>query len=217
MADAAITKNLISLSAQVTRDVTQDFTAITFTTIQGASTPGKVRENLNIFLSEALAQAKAIEDVEGETILVETGTYSINPQYDKKGQITSYQGTAELIVSGTDTTKMAALTGEIKGMMVTDVTHSVSRKLRESLEAEMADEVILAFRQKALDYTQSFGFKSFSIVNANVNVGLQNYRPRGGGMRVASMAYAASAESVMPDAAGKDSITAQVSGSILLK
>lgn len=217
MAEAAVTKNVIALSAVVTREVDQDEIAITFETIQSGPDSSQVQQNLNTFLSEALAAARTAFD-DNEDVRVETGAFSVSPKYGKKGAIDGYEGTAELIVKGTDTSSIAKFAGELRVMRVADIGHSVSRKTRISLEGEMATAAIAEFRARATQYTKDFGLKSFSLINANVNVNLQQQH-RGGGARVMAFAASASMNESAPVAvsAGKEILTAQVSGSIQLK
>jgi predicted secreted protein len=214
MAEAAVTKNVVSVSASVEREVTQDVLSITFQTVQSGPDSATVQENLVHFLTEAVEQAKL--KANGDEVRVETGSFGISPRYGKKGAIDGYQGSAEMIVYGTDTKTISQLASEIKVMSVSDIQHSVSRKLRKSFEAELTEEVIAAFREKADQYAKLFGFKGFTLINANVQVG-GGYRhsKSAGAMRV--MASSAAMVESVPTEAGKELVTATVSGSIQLK
>lgn len=216
MAEATPQKNVVTLSASVTKDVVQDMITVTFSTIEIGKDPESIKIALNTRLAEALtlARARVVED----ELEVSTGRFSINPTYGKKSEITGYQGTATMIVSGTDTAAISQLAGEIDSMRVENTEFGISRKLRESLEGELGHEAIIAFSNRAYDYAQSFDFKNYTLINAQVNVSSGAHR----GARAYSMAMtvgAASAEAgggmfVEP---GKDTVSASVSGTIQLK
>lgn len=220
MTEAAQTKNLIALGAVVSREVDQDEVTITFETIELGSESNQVQETLMLQLGEAITHAKAALG-ENENIRIETGTFSVTPRFTKKMVPDGYEGTAQLVVTGTDTTAISKFAGELKSMRVVDISYAVSRKTRIALESEMAADAIAEFKTRAAQYTKNFGLKTYTLVTANVSVNLQNYR---GGSRMAALSVSSfgaagggSAAESMPMAGSKETLTAQVSGSIQLK
>ncbi len=199
MATEATQKNVVALSAVVTREVDQDEISITFETMQSGPDSTNVQERLVHFAQEALLDAK--------------NTFADNPAV----RVDGYDGVAQMIVKGTDTAAISKFAGDLKVMNVAGIDHAVSRAVRIALESEMAADAIKAFRTRAAQYASDFGMKTFSLLNANVSVNLQNQHRGGARMMSAALSMNESAGGSIPVSAGKEVLTAQVAGTIQLK
>lgn len=206
--------DVVSLTATAEREVDQDFIAIMFVSTQQSADASLVQARLAQDLSAALAIAK--DKKKGNQVRVETGNFQVSPQYDKKGAIGAYIGSVQLIISGTDTKTVSALTGEISTMQVAGVQHGISTALRKKVEAKLATEAIELFREKGATYSAAFGAKGARLVNADVRVG-GGYRG-GARLQASSAAYrgAVGAAPALESEGGKEVLTATVQGSIQL-
>ncbi len=216
MAAEATQKNVVALNTVVTREVDQDEISITFETMQSGPDSTKVQEALVHYAQEALLDAKNTF-ADNSAVRVETGSFSVTPRYGKKGTIDGYDGVAQMIVKGTDTAAISKFAGDLKVMNVAGIDHAVSRAVRIALESEMATDAIKAFRTRAAQYAADFGMKTFSLLNANVSVNLQNQHRGGARMMSAALSMNESAGGSIPVSAGKEVLTAQVAGTIQLK
>ena len=104
--------------------------------------------------------------------------------------------------------------GRIQAMTVGSLDYSVSREAREKVEGEVAAQAIVRFRAKAADYAKAFGYATFTVRDANVNI--DNGQPTPRPFR-AKIAQASSMSEALPVEAGSGSVTANVNGSIQLK
>ena len=146
---------------------------------------------------------------------MQTGNFSMGPRYNREGRINGWQGSAELILEGTDTARVAQLAGRLSQMNVSNVSYGLSRTLRERHEAEVTREAIQRFRARAGDVAKAFGFGGYTLGEVSVRSGEAGPVPM---PRMAmAMAKAADAESApLPVEAGKGSITVSVTGNVLL-
>jgi len=211
--DSVTLKDVVSFVITADEEVEQDFITITFQAIETGNDPNKVQADLAVQLKLALDIARP-KKAAGE-VNITTGNFQISPSYNKKGEISGYHGSVQLIASGTDTKTVAGLTSEIKSMAVSDIQHSVSPALQKSVEEKLAIRAIALWREKAATYATAFGALNSGLINADVRIDNGNhYRPRG-----RMMAMAASAEmggGAIEQESGKETLTATVSGTIQL-
>lgn len=203
-------RNAITLDATVEREVEQDFITIGFSAIEGGTSPQVVQDALKTRLAEAVAVATPHK--KGNAFKVQTGNMSVRPAYNSKGTMTGYTGSVSLIVSGTDMQAVATMTSEIKSMSVSGVELSVSNAKRKKYEDGLAKDAIAAFRAKANMYAEAFGAKGCQLISAVVRVDGGYRAPRVSAMR----AVAVSAAPNMPVETGKETLSATVSGQIVL-
>ena len=78
----------------------------------------------------------------------------------------------------------------------------------------MAAQAIARFRAKAADYARAFGYATFTVRDANVNIDGGQPTPRPFRMKAA---MASSAGDALPVEAGTGTVTANVNGSVQLK
>lgn len=207
------TRNVVSFTVSADEEVDQDFITITFQAAESGTDPNKIQTELAKKLKLALDVVRP-KKVDGE-VNVRNGSFQIRPSYDKKGAINGYYGAVQMVVSGTDTKTVAGFTGEISSMTILDTQHSVSPALRKATEEKLSLAAIALWREKGESYAQAFGSSTYLLVNADVRVDSGNHYPRSHGMRVMA-ASASMGGGAMEEEAGKETLTATVSGNIQL-
>ena len=172
MSEIITRKGVVSINATATRDVENDVLVLTFT----VSTDGKESQEVQEYLKERVKLALAVitPRKKKEEVEVETTGLQISPRYGKKSELTGYWGSATIVVRGTDTTAISKIGGEVISMPIADVSQAVSRKLRESMEAELVKEAIENFSAKAKQITQLFGYSEYEIELVQVSVNENN-------------------------------------------
>jgi predicted secreted protein len=203
-------QNVLSLSASAATEVTMDLLSVALAATREGSDAASVQAQLKTALDAALAEARRV--AKPGQVDVQTGNFALFPRYGKQGQITGWQGRAELLVEGRDMAAIAQLTGRINTLQLARVAHALSREAREKVEAEVSNQAIARFREKAQTHAQAFGFAGYTI--REVQLGASEPPPmpvREMRMRVAS---ADAAEAPLPVEAGRATVSASVSGSV---
>lgn len=205
-------QNVVSLTATASVEVNKDWLTVVFSTTREGSEPAAVQSQLKQALDTALAEAR--KAAKPGQVEVQTGAFSLYPRYAPKGGISSWQGSAELIVEGRDTQAISQLTGRIQTLSIARVSFSLSREGREKVEADVAAQAIAKFRSRADTVAKQFGFTGYTVrevaVNSDSPVGVPMVMARAQSMR-------APAEEALPVEAGKATVTASVSGSVQMK
>ena len=205
--------NVAQLSAEGAVEVQQDLLRITLSTTRQGADARDVQGQLKQALDAALQTAKS-EAAAGQ-LDVRTGNFSLYPTRNTKEQISGWQGTADMVISGRDIPRISAVAGKIRTLTISDIGFDLSPELRQKTESEAQAKAIAAFRQKAEDITRTFGFRSYTLREVNVNAD-NSY---GGGMprmgMVKSAAYAA--EAPVPTEPGKSNVRVTVHGSVQMQ
>lgn len=209
-------QNVVTLSAEASREVPQDLLSITLAVTREGSEAAAVQSQLRQTLDAALTEAR--KAVRPGLLELRTGAFSLYPRYSPKpaggNAINGWQGRAELVIEGSDTAAISQLAGRLTGMTVARVAFSLSREAREKVEAEVAAAAIGRFKARAESYAQQFGFGSYSLREVAVGGaeagGLPQpiYRAAAMGARVSDEAQ--------PVEAGKTTVSVSVNGSIQL-
>src|SRR5690606_24789165 len=96
-------QSAVSFSASATEEVTQDLLLVTLQATREGSQASEVQTALKQVMESALAQAR--QAAQGQAgIEVRTGSFSVHPRYSNAGRISGWQGSAQLVLEGTDTT-----------------------------------------------------------------------------------------------------------------
>ena len=213
----AAPQNVVSLSAEASREVLQDRLSITLSVSREGSEAAAVQSQLRQALDSALADARKAQRPNGG-LDVRTGAFSLSPRYAPKptngNNISGWQGRAELLIEGSDIAAISQLAGRLTTLTVARVAFGLSREARERAEAEVAAQAIGRFRERAETYARHFGFGGYSLREVTVNGG-----EMGGSPQPVFRAQALSAKSgdeVQPVEAGKTTVSVSVAGSIQL-
>ncbi len=206
--------NVVQLSASGQVEVAQDWLMISLNTRKEGADAASVQAQLKAALESALAVARPAAR-EGQ-MAVRTGSMGLQPRYNRDGKITGWQGSTELVLEGTDFTRITTTAGQIQTLTLGNVAMGLSREAQRKLEADAQALAIEAFKRKADEVAKGFGFTGYSLREVSVSGGGQPPvmpYPR----MMAMEAKAAMADAPVPVEAGKSTVSVTVNGSIQLK
>ena len=201
-------QNVLSLSAQATMEVVQDYLSISLVANRDGADPSQVQSQLRQLLEAALVEAR--KAVRPGQLDLRTGYFSVFPRYGGKGAIAGWQGSAELVIEGKDTVAISQLAGRLPGMVVGRISQGLSREAREHVEADVTSQAIQRFKARAEAYAKQFGFGGWGIREISIGGG---DAPTPMPMRQRAMSTAAADES-QPLEPGRSSVTVTVNGSM---
>ena len=205
---------LVQLSASAQREVVQDsLTAVLQARLQGADATS-VQNQLKTTLEQALQVARAA--AAKDRIEVSTGLFSIQPRYGREGQISGWQGSAELRLQGQDVAAVSALAGRLPGMSVSQMSFSLSRAASEQVEAAVRQEAIERFRTTAQSVARGFGFNGYELRQVSIDAS-GGPEPRPLLRAMADGAVAAASAMPVPVEPGKGLVQVTVSGQVRLR
>ena len=209
-----IPRDVVQFTATATLEARQDQLSVTLRATREGSDPAVVQQQLKTVLDAALAEARP--QAQPGTLELRTGQFSLYPRSNREGRISTWQGTAELILSGTDLERIAALSGRIQNMTVAQTVFGLSREQREKLEQQAQAQAIERFRARAGEIARGFGFNTYSLREININSQEQGaqIRPRFMAMEAKS---SMAADAPLPVEAGQAQVQVIVSGSVQLK
>lgn len=204
-------RNVMSLSASASAEVTMDTLTIAMATSRDGSdaaiVQAQLRQALDLALSEARRAARPGQ------LDVQTGNFSLNPRYSQRGGITGWQGRAELVLEGRDIQAVAQLASRLQTLSIARVAFSLSREAREKAESDVGAQAITRFRERAQQQAQLFGFTGYTIREVQVGTPeAPRFMPMPM-MRVAGSA-APAAEEALPVEPGRTTVSTSVSGSV---
>lgn len=213
-APAADPRNVVQLSASGAVEVQQDELILTL----GASADGRdassVQAQLRQVVDAALTVARS--QVAAPQMEVRTGQFSLYPRHGKNGEITGWQGRAELVLHGRDFARITATAARIQGMPIAQVGFGLSRSESERAEREAQSQAIEAFKVRAATLTQAFGFAGYTLREVLVSSQGQMPVPRPRMMTMEAK-MAPMADSPLPVEAGKSTVEVTVSGSVQMR
>ena len=73
---------------------------------------------------------------------VRTGYFSVQPRYNSSGRVNGWQGSAQLILEGTDIARITQTSGRLNQLNVINVGYGLSRALREQHESALTSQAI---------------------------------------------------------------------------
>lgn len=155
----------ISLSAEASTEVVLDTLNVVLRAQREGADATLVQTQLKQVLDNALASARRERS---ETLEVTTGTFNLSPRYGREGRVNGWIGVAELQLKGRDTARIAALAGKLEGLTVQSVQHSLSPAARDQQESALTAQAIRQFRQRAGEIAEQFGYRGYTLVEAQV-------------------------------------------------
>ena len=209
---------VLVLNASASVEVANDVLGVTLAATRDGVDAASVQSALKQALDAALAEARKAARPNGQLEL-HTGNFSLFPRYTNKGQISGWQGTAELLIEGKDLPAITQLTGRINtlpnALTVSRVGYRLSKEQREKVEADVTAQAIERYRARAADYAKQFGYGGYVIREVNVS---SNEPPGFAPVpMLRAKAMAASADEALPVEPGKGSVSVTVSGSVQMK
>lgn len=206
-------ENVLQLSAASTVEVSPDVLRMQLATTRQGPDAAQVQVQLKAALEEALASARRTA-APGQ-MEVRTGDFRLMPQYGRDGRITTWQGTAEMVLEGRDFERIAQAAGRIQALSLGNVSFALSRELRAQAERDAQAQAVASFRTKAGELAKSFGFAGFGLREVSVNAGESGMPPRP--LRMGLTEAKAASDAAVPVEAGKTEVSVTVSGSVQLR
>lgn len=208
-ADNAPARNLVSLSVSAKEDVASDLLVVRLFVENDAREQAKAADVVNKTMAAALATAKETQGVKAQTL-----DYRSDPVYDEQQKISSWRVHQGLRLESAQHETLTALLGKLQGSLAIEaVSYEVSDRLREEVTERLTDAAIRRFSERAQKVAASFGRKSYTLVNANLDQRGNMPQP----MMYAGRAMAMKAEVASPAIeAGTQALEVAVNGTIEL-
>ncbi len=206
-------QNVVQLSASGIVEVQQDLLAMSLTTTREAADANTVQAQLKAALDAALVEARRAA-MPGQ-LDVRTGRFGIYPRYAQGGKLSSWSGTAELVLEGRDFARITQTAGKIQTMTLGSVSFGLSREQRANVEGQAQSMAIEGFKARAQELARAFGFSGYTFREVAVQSNDQGSNPQ---PRMAALeSRAASADMAVPVEAGKSKVQVTVSGTVQLR
>lgn len=213
--EAAARVNTVSFSATASEELTQDWMSVTLHVQRDGTQANEVQQAVRQALDTALADARqAAQGHEGMT--VRTTGFSVQPRYGNQGRIAGWQGSAQLVLEGTDSARIAQTVGRLGTLQVGQVQYGLSRALRERQESALTEEAIRQFKTRAQQMAQAFGFKSYSLGEISVSSTDPGVHYRAPMMAMRAKAMEVAVDAPLPVEPGKGTLSVTVSGHVIL-
>lgn len=207
--------NVVSFSTTETLDVSRDLLSVSLTVVRDGNDARTVQTALKQTLDAALAEAR--KSAQPDLMEVRTGEFAIHPRYGREGKINGWQGSAALLLEGTDAARVAQTAGRLSSMNITGVSWGLSRKLREANESRLTADAVRRFRARATELAQAFGFGGYQIGEVSVNSGEPAFMAKPMMARMSAMEAGVASDAALPTEGGKGTLSVTVSGSIILR
>ncbi|MFT3856601.1 MAG: SIMPL domain-containing protein [Aquabacterium sp.] len=208
-------RNAVRFAATATEEVTQDLLTITLQAFREGSQAGEVQAQLKQVLESALTEARKSAQPNG--MEVRTGGFSVQPRYNNSGRITGWQGSAQLILEGTDVARIAQTSGRLNQLNVINVGYGLSRQLRERRESELTTQAIERFKTRATQIASDFGMKGYALAEVSVSSTDPGFVPRPYMAMAARAKTMEAADAPLPLEPGKGVLQVTVEGQVVLK
>jgi predicted secreted protein len=207
-------RDVVQFSVTATLEARQDQLSVTLRATREGSEAAAVQQQLKAVLDAALAEARP--QVQPGVLEVRSGAFSLYPRSGRDGRIGGWQGSAELVLTGSDMERIAALAGRLQGMVVVQTGFGLSREQREKLEQQAQGQAIERFRARASDIARGFGFGGYSLREVQIHTQDQGapLRPRVMAMEARS---SVASDAPLPIEAGLGQVQVTVSGSVQLR
>ncbi|MDP4299544.1 SIMPL domain-containing protein [Leptothrix discophora] len=155
----------LSLSAEASTEVALDTLTVVMRAQREGTDAAIVQAQLKQLLDAALTTARRERS---DALEVSTGVFNLSPRYGREGRINGWIGVAELVLKGRDTGRIAALAGKLDGLMVQSTQYSLSSAARDQHQGALTAQAIRQFRQRAGEMSEQFGYRGYTLVEAQV-------------------------------------------------
>ena len=207
-AEPAPRYNSVELQAEAQREVQNDLLNATLFVELNDTSPSALANAVNKSVNDALRIAKEYKNVR-----VRSGNNQTYPVYAKAGVPQGWRGRAEIRIESRDFEAASALIGELQmNMQLGNLNFSVSPEARRSVENELINEAIAAFKARAEIVKTALAGRGYKLQRLNVANGYNAPQPR---FAVAARMVAAAPEVAAPNMeAGVSVVTVNASGAI---
>ena len=200
------TYNRVDFQVEAAREVANDLLTATLTVDVQEKQPGRVAQQINAALNEALKTAAAFKSVKASS-----GNQQTFPVYGKNNQIDAWRGHGEIRLEARDFKAAGELIMQLQStLQLGGVQFTVAPDTRAQIEDALITEAIEAFQSRADAIRSAVGAKSYKTVHFSINGGTPPHYPM-------PMMRAAMADSAIPApefAGGESRMTIQISGTI---
>lgn len=203
---------LVQLSATGAVDVTPDQLVVTLSVTREGPEATAVQAQVRAALELALAEARRA--AQPGQVEVRTGGFGLFPRHGRDGQLTGWQGRAELVLEGRDQARIGALAGRLAPLTIGSVGFVLSREQGRRAEADAQGLAIERFRARATEVARGFGFAGYLLRELAVQAG-DTPAPRPRPMMLEAREVAAQAP--LPVEAGRTAVSVTVSGTVALR
>lgn len=210
ISQGAAPQNVVQLSAVGAVEVQQDQLVLTLGTTRDGKDAATVQAQLRQALDAAVLEAR--RQAQPGQMDVRTGQFSLYPRHGQGGQITGWQGSAELVLEGRDFARITGTAARVTTLVITQVGFGLSRGERSRVEREAQAQAIDNFRGQAADLTKAFGFAGYTLREVAVNSqgGMPVPRP----LAMRAVAKSAMQEAPIAVEPGRSTVEVTVSGSV---
>lgn len=200
--------NRVDFQVEAAREVANDLLSANMTVEIQDKQPGRVAQQLNTALNDALKKASAFS-----TVKASSGNQSTYPVYGKNNQIDAWRGHGEIRLESRDFKAAGELIMQLQTtLQLGGVQFSVAPDTRAQIENDLIGAAIKAFQARANAIRAAVGATSYKTVRFSINSGgMPPHYP------VQMMRGMAAAEAAIPapEFAGGDSrMTVQINGTI---
>ena len=167
-ADAPDPRNRVSFGVERSREVANDQLTAVIGVTHEDSDPAKVADRINRDMGWALEIARGREGVK-----VKSGGYQTVPIQDReKRKLRHWRGSQDIILESGDTKAVTDLLGELQArLQLRSIAFGVSPEHRRTVEDELIDAALTAFRERAGRVSQRLGASGYGIVQIGVDTG----------------------------------------------
>lgn len=201
----------VTLSAQGQVQVAQDLMTVSMSTTREGIEAQTVQSQLKSALDVALALVK--QDAAPGLMEVRTGRFGLAPRYGRDGKISGWQGSAELVLEGSDFLRITTAAGKVQTLTVARVGFGLSPLQRDRAQAQAQAQAIASFRLRASDIAKAFDAPGYVVDDVHLRYDDAFAQPRPEMMAVRAMADSAP----VPAQAGLTTVVVSASGSVRLK
>ena len=208
-------RNVVQLSASASVQVPQDWLTVTLTATHDGRQAQEVQQQLQKALDAALRSAKP--QAQGDALQVSSGNIGVYPRHDRNsGKVVGWQGRAEVLLQGRDFARITQAAAQIDGMTMSHLAFSLSDQGKAKVQEQAQTDAVAAFRTRAQQLTQAFGFAGYTLREVLVSSQGQMPVPRPRMMAMEAK-MAPMADSPLPVEAGKSTVEVTVSGSVQMR
>jgi len=161
----APSRNLVSLTVSAKEDVASDLLVVRLFVEQDAREQATAADTVNKAMAAAVGTARQTKGVKTQTV-----DYRSDPIYDDRQKIASWRVHQGLRLESADHDALTALLGKLQGSLaIESVSYAVSDQLRETVEERLIADAIKRFATRAQKVADSFGRKTYTLVNINID------------------------------------------------
>jgi predicted secreted protein len=153
----------VNFTVQVSRQVERDNMQVTLYAQESGKTLKEISASVTNKINMAVDEAKKRNIQTGMT------TRRTNITYDKQGKPNGWIDYAEITLESKDFTALSELIAATSEQLaVQNISFTVSDETKQSLEKELTEQALLAFKQKAELISKNLSAKGYQIANLDI-------------------------------------------------